>query len=332
MPLNRLHYYSFMTWLTGLNGLNTFYYVGGSNRIRNSSLLQMYCFVHHLLCVLGLAVMLNSSWGNIRICGTILTLGATCSFAINSCWEKSQGIRKLVEGLVRMEAKHFEGQSSGFALKIRGYMKQVLVVVTLLRIHIFYPIYIKRIIRYWFLLNVACYWLVYNMLLAAVFGFYCLVWQMCRSQKLINDRMTELLTKPRIRKRSSKMRRCLKLYTKLLVLCNSLNYEYGHISICVLACKSWFQITNGYEIFQMVAAPKSIDLNLPLRLFVVLTYILDAVNLYFATDVAELFTALREDSLRILRESSRLDPMVSFGFPFNNSSKNPFYFNKLVHF
>lgn len=316
MPLHRLHYYSFLTWLTGLNGLNTFYFVGGSNRFRNSSKLQMYCFVHHLLCGLGLAVILNSCWGNVRICVTILTIGATCSFAINLCWEKSQGIRKLAEGLARLEAKHFEGQSSGFALKIRCYIKQVLVVVTLLRIHIFFPIYIQRFIRYFFLLNVASYWLVYNMLLAAVFGFYCLVWQICRSQKLINDRMSELLTKSRIRNRSKKVTRCLRLYSKLLVLCDRLNYEFGHISICVLACKSWFQITYGYEIFQMIAAPRSIDLSPPLRLFVVLTYVLDALNLYFATDVAEMFTSLREDSLRILRESNRLDPLVSFQLPF----------------
>ncbi|XP_017086988.2 uncharacterized protein Gr47a [Drosophila bipectinata] len=311
MPLLGVHYYSFLTYLTGLNGLNTYYFVGESNRFRNSTKLKLYCFMHHLLCGLGLAIMLNSSWGNVRICVTLLTIGATCVFAINNCWEKTQGIRKLAEGLVRLETKHFAGKPSGFALKVRCYMKQVLVVVTLVRVIVFYPLYIKRFIRHFFILNVACYWLLYNMLLSAVFGFYCLVWQICRSQKLINDRMTKLLTKSRIRNRSSKMRRCLKLYSKLLGLCNSLNYEFGHISICVLACKSWFQITYGYEIFIMIAAPRAIDLSLPLRMFVVLTYVLDAVNLYFATDVAELFTRLREDSLCILRESNRLDPLLS---------------------
>ncbi|KAI8037000.1 hypothetical protein M5D96_010316 [Drosophila gunungcola] len=68
------------------------------------------------------------------------------------------------------------------------------------------------------------------------------------------------------RNRLRKMAHCLKLYSKVLELCDQFNYEYGHVSVCVLACKSWFQITYGYEIFQIVAAPKSLDLSLSMRL------------------------------------------------------------------
>ncbi|EDW32375.1 GL10463 [Drosophila persimilis] len=39
-------------------------------------------------------------------------------------------------------------------------------------------------------------------------------------------------------------------------------------------------------------------------------YLLDAVNLYFSTDIAENLNQLREDSLRILLETNRMDRMV----------------------
>ncbi|XP_016983193.1 uncharacterized protein LOC108047504 [Drosophila rhopaloa] len=305
------HFYSLLTKFTALNGLNTYYFNAEGNGFRGTWKLRIYCLIHHVLCVLALGRMFYNSAGNMRICVTILTMGGTTAFCMQSCWQKSQGLRKLANGLIQMEQKYFTGKPSGSVLKTRFNMKILFVMITLLRIHLFYPIYLKRLLPSMFYLNVGSYWLLYNMLLAAVLGFYCFIWQICRIHKLLNDQMTLILTKSRQRNRLGKMTHCLKLYSKVLVLCDQLNYEYGHVSVCVLACKSWFQITYGYEIFQIVAAPKSLDLSLGMRVFVVLSYILDAINLFFGTDIAELFSTFRADSRRILRETNRMDRLLS---------------------
>ncbi|XP_020818242.1 uncharacterized protein LOC110191672 [Drosophila serrata] len=302
---------SFLSRFMALNGLYTFYFDAKKNGFRDSWKLKTYCLLHHLVCVLSLARMLYNSAGDMRIGVSILTMGSTAGFCIHSCWQKRQGIRKLSNGLIRMEAKFFVGVPSSSVLRHRFYLKLVFVSITLIRIHLFYPFYMKRLLPHLFVLNLVCYWQVYNMLLAAAFCFYCLLWQICRSQEIINNRMLLLLSRARTKNRLREMTRCLKLYSKLLLLSNQVNLEYGHVSVCVLACKSWYQITHGYEIFQMVAAPQSIDMSLGIRIFVVLTYILDAINMVFATDVAEMFTKLREDSRRILRETNRMDRLLS---------------------
>nr|XP_017037033.1 uncharacterized protein LOC108085075 [Drosophila kikkawai] len=302
---------SFLSRFMALNGLNTYYFNAKKNGFKDSWKLKLYCLVHHLLCLVALGRMLYNSAGDMRISVSILTMGGTAGFCIHSCWQRRQGIRKLAQELIRMEAKSFWGLPSGSMLRHRFYLKLVFVSITLLRIHLFYPFYLKRLVPHLFLLNLGSYWLVYNMLLAAVFGFYCVMWQICRSQEMINNRMLLLLTRTRQRNRLSEMTRCLKLYSKVLHLSDQVNLEYGHVSVCVLACKSWFQITFGYEIFQMVAAPQSIDMSLGIRIFVFLSYILDAINLFYATDVAEMFIKLREDSWRILRETNRMDRLLS---------------------
>lgn len=294
-----------------LNGLNTFYFNAKKNAFKVSGKLKVYCLVHHLLCVLALGRMFYNSAGNMRISVSILTMGGTAAFCMHSCWEKSQGLRRIATELIRMEVKSFNRVPSGSMLRQKFYIKLVFVAITLLRVHLFYPFYLRRLLPRLFLLNLGSYWLMYNMLLAAVFGFYCVMWQICRSQEVINNRMFRLLTKTRQRNRLREMARCLKLYSKVLLLTDQVTLQYGHVSVCVLACKSWFQITFGYEIFQMVAAPQSIDMSLGVRVFVVLSYILDAINLFYATDVAEMFTKLREHSWRILRETNRMDRLVS---------------------
>ncbi|XP_052842517.1 uncharacterized protein LOC128256265 [Drosophila gunungcola] len=304
-------FYSALTKFTALNGLNTYYFNSKRNKFCGTWKLKMYCLIHHVLCVLALGHMFYDSAGSMRLNVTILTLGGTTVFCMQSCWEKSQRLRKLANGLIQMEQKYFTGKPSGSTLKNRFYMKMLFVVVTLIRIHIFYPIYLNRLLPEHLYLNVGSCWLLYNMMLAAVIGFYCSLWQICRIHKLINDQMTLILTKSRQRNRLRKMAHCLKLYSKVLELCDQFNYEYGHVSVCVLACKSWFQITYGYEIFQIVAAPKSLDLSLSMRVFVVFSYILDALNLFFGTDIAELFATLRADSRRILRETYRMDRLLS---------------------
>ncbi|XP_017053901.1 uncharacterized protein LOC108096648 [Drosophila ficusphila] len=311
MALTSLKFYSLLTKFTALNGLNNYYFNSNKNRFRTNWKLKMYCLIHHALCVLAVGRMLYNSVGDLRVSVTVLTMGATSAFCMQSCWQKSQGVRKLASGLIKMEQKYFAGKPSGSLLTRKFTFKLVFAWITLIRIHLFYPLYLKRILPNYFYLNVGSYWLVYNMLLGEVLAFYCFVWQVCRIHKLINDDMTLLLTTSRQTYRLKKMRHCLKLYAKLLKLCSQVNFEFGHLSVAVLACKSWFQITFGYEIFQMIAAPDSIDLNLSMKAFVVTSYILDAINLLYATDIAEVFGAQRADSQRILRETNRMDRLLS---------------------
>lgn len=307
---------SLLTKFTALNGLNTYYFDTKTNAFRVSWKLKIYCAIHHALCVLALAHMSYSTASNLRVSVTVLTIGGTMACCVKSCWEKAQGIRNLARGLVTMEQKYFAGRPSGLLLKCRYYIKITFGSITLLRIHLIQPIYMRRLLPSQFYLNVGAYWLLYNMLLAAVLGFYFLLWEMCRIQKLINDQMTLILARSGQRNRMQKMQHCLRLYSKLLLLCDQFNSQLGHVAIWVLACKSWCQITFGYEIFQMVAAPKSIDLTMSMRVFVIFTYIFDAMNLFLGTDISELFSTFRADSQRILRETSRLDRLVS-----NKSSK-----------
>jgi len=303
--------YSLITKFTALNGLNTYYFNTKKNGFRGTWELKIYCLIHHILCILALGWMLYMTAGNIRICVIVLTMGGTSAFCMQFCWEKTQGIRKLANGLIKMEQRYFTGKPSGSLLKYRFYMKITFVSITLLRIHLFYPIYLKRLLPSHFYLNLVSCWLVYNMLLAAVLVLYVFLWQISRIQKLINEQMTLILTRSRQRNRLKKMLHCFKLYSKLLVLSGQVNFEFGYISVCVLACKSWFQITYGYEIFQILAAPKSIDLSVAMRVYVILSYILDAFNLFIGTDIADIFTNYRADSQRILRETNRMERLVS---------------------
>ncbi|XP_033152690.1 uncharacterized protein LOC117136102 [Drosophila mauritiana] len=302
---------SLLTKFTALNGLNTYYFDPKTNAFRGSWKLKIYCAIHHALCVLALAHMSYSTLSNMRVSVTVLTIGGTMACCVKSCWEKAQGIRKLARGLVNMEQKYFAGRPNGLLLKFRYYMKITFCSITLLRIHLIQPIYMRRLLPSQFYLNMGAYWLLYNMLLAAALGFYFLLWEMCRIQKLINDQMTLILARSGQRNRLAKMQHCLRLYSKLLLLCDQFNSQLGHVAIWVLACKSWFQITYGYEIYQMVAAPKSIDLSTSMRVFVIFSYILDAMNLFVGTDISELFSTFRADSRRILRETSRLDRLLS---------------------
>ncbi|EDW89647.2 uncharacterized protein Dyak_GE19357 [Drosophila yakuba] len=311
MGVTNLQLCSLLTKFTALNGLNTYYFDPKTNGFRSSWKLQIYCVIHHGLCVLALAHMSYSTASNVRVGVTVLTIGGTTACCVKSCWDKAQGIRKLARGLVKMEQKYFSGRDSRPLLKYRYYMKITFVLITLLRIHLFHPIYMRRLLLSQFYVNVGAYWLLYNMLLAAVLGFYFLLWEMCRIQKLINDLMAHILARSRRRNRLTKMLHCLRLYSKLLLLCDQFNNQLGHVSVWVLACKSWFQITYGYEIYQMVAAPKSIDLSMAMRLFVIFSYILDAINLFVGTDISELFSTFRADSARILREANCLDRLLS---------------------
>ncbi|XP_043948275.1 uncharacterized protein LOC108022535 isoform X2 [Drosophila biarmipes] len=257
--------YSLITKFTALNGLNTYYFNVARNVFKGTWELKIYCLIHHILCVLALGWMFYMTAGNMRICVTVLTMGGTSVFCMQFCWQKTQGIRKLAKGLIKMEQRYFTGKPSGSLLKYRFYMKILFVLITLLRVHLFYPMYLRQQLPSQFYLNLVSSWLIYNMLLAAVLLLYVFVWQMSRIQKLINEQMTLILTRSRVRNRLKKMQHCFKLYSKLLKLCDQLNFEFAYISVCVLACKSWFQITYGYEIYQILAAPKSLDLSVAMR-------------------------------------------------------------------
>ncbi|SPP74101.1 uncharacterized protein LOC117592133 [Drosophila guanche] len=311
MQLSKSSFYSWLSKFLVLNGLHTFYYSRKRQRLVDSRMLRVYCLIHHCLCVVAGVRMLYISHDNPRVCVSTLTMGGTTLCIMVTCWRGRDGMRKVLEELLYVDRKHFMGQPSGCPLQARYYLKMVLVGITLLRIHFFYPIYMKRMLSSMSVLNVASYWLLYNMLLAAVLEFYSLLWQVCRSYKLINDHMSQLLARSRVRNRASQTRRWLHLYSKMLSLTRQVGREYEYCGVCVLACKSWFQITFGYEIFVMLTAPQSLNLGPHLRIFVILSYLLDALNLYFSTDIAELFAQLREDSLRLLRETTQMDRLLS---------------------
>ncbi|XP_022231216.2 putative gustatory receptor 22d [Drosophila obscura] len=310
MHLNKSRFYSWLSKFLVLNGLHTFYFSFKLQRLVDSRMLRAYNLIHHFLCVMAVVRMLYISHENPRVCISTLTMCGTTACNIVTCWQ-GRHLRKVFKQLLHLDKKYFKGQPSGYPLNIRYYMKMLLVVITLTRIHIFYPIYMKSVFSSLFVLNVVSYWLLYNMLLAAVLEFYSVLWQMCRNYKLINDQMSQLLARSRQRNRAVKMRRWLHLYSKMLRITQQVCRQYENCAIFVLACKSWFQITFGYEIFVMLAAPKSLDLSLSMRIFVILSYLLDAFNLYFGTDIAEHFTQLREDSLRIMRETTRMDRLLS---------------------
>ncbi|KQS70249.1 LOW QUALITY PROTEIN: uncharacterized protein Dere_GG24163 [Drosophila erecta] len=141
MGVTNLQLCSLLTKFTALNGLNTYCFDPKTNGFRRSLELKMYCVIHlALLCA-------QMSFGNaskIRVSVKVLTIGGTTACCGKSCWEKAQGIRKLDRELVQMEQKYFCGRPSGPLLKYRYYMKITFVSITLLCIHLFHPIYMRR--------------------------------------------------------------------------------------------------------------------------------------------------------------------------------------------
>ncbi|KRF99172.1 uncharacterized protein Dwil_GK28279 [Drosophila willistoni] len=267
MAFDKFQLYGLLSWFMILNGLHHFYFNVKSHRL--------------ITCVM-----------------------TSC---IHKCWERKMSLKKVMKKLVFLEKQEFTGFKSGPKLRLRCYMKSLFVVITLIRIHFFYPTYMKRFSKDLYILDICSYWLLYNMLLAEVFAYYCVLWQTCRGFYILNLQLS-------VSRRKKKLLKLLQIYGKLLKLSKQMNEVYEYSGVFGCASKCWYQIAFGYEIFVILALPKSsfnAKLNMAMKVFIILTFILDAINLYLATDLADEFNKLREQTRRILRESRQFNRLVS---------------------
>ncbi|XP_030369137.1 putative gustatory receptor 85a [Scaptodrosophila lebanonensis] len=280
---------------------------------------SLYALIGYYLALNGLNAFNYGYHSDEKLFVHITMLSIVLLLCIFNCWQRKRHVLRILRELLHLENRYLSaweqsmtGKRKRKLMKLNNlyYIKLGLFLLTLIRTWLFYPLYLKRFRPKNYMLDITSTMLLVNVSVAIMFEYYCILWQICRSCSLLNDQLSQLLCPRSIREswkseKSAKFLLLKRQFFKILALHSLMGESFQYILLCLLASKGWYLITYGYEIFVIIAAPQHSSIPIKMRSFVIVSYLIDALNLYYTSNLAENLEIMIRKTAFILRTPPR---------------------------